>query len=307
MGRAAAAALWLVTLLAFAGDTWWVLGLLTHFRPQYLALSAAGALVLGVAGRRRVAAALGLCALVNAVVLWPYLVPGARSSPEPRSALAKALLVNVQTGNRDHGAVRALIAREAPDVIVLLEVDRTWLAALADLHRSHPFNVTSPRDDNFGIALFSRHPCLRCEVVPLGDAGLPAVIGEFATGERFTVVGVHLVPPVGAGLARLQAEQFRALTERLANVKGPTLLLGDFNATPWSPRLDALLDGTRLRDAARGRWLWRTWPVGMPPLGIPIDHALHSPGVTVVQHRRGPDVGSDHFPVIVGFRPHSRP
>jgi len=34
---------------------------------------------------------------------------------------------------------------------------------------------------------------------------------------------------------------------------------------------------------------------------IPIDHCLHSREVRIVRKQIGPDVGSDHYPVVVDF------
>ena len=69
--------------------------------------------------------------------------------------------------------------------------------------------------------------------------------------------------------------------------------------TPWSPYFRRLLDDGALHDASRGRGPAPTWPVGLGPMRIPIDHCLHSDGVVVTDRRTGPGVGSDHLPLIV--------
>lgn len=82
---------------------------------------------------------------------------------------------------------------------------------------------------------------------------------------------------------------------------GRDLLVGDHGlgngATPGC--FHCVSDG--LTRGMRGR-LGVTWPVGFWPLRIPIDHALHSAGVIVRDVRVGPDVGSDHFPLVVEAR-----
>jgi endonuclease/exonuclease/phosphatase (EEP) superfamily protein YafD len=299
------AGLWLATLLAFAGRLWWALDLFAHFRPQYLALAWAGALLLWLARERRAALLLGACGAVNALVLLPYLLPGALlSAPRPPPSPLRAMSVNVYTPNRDHGAVRRLVVERSPDFLLLMEVDEAWLAGLADLRREYPYGVAEPRDDNFGIALWSRHPCVRCEILHLGEARLPTAAGEFAVGgSRLTLVGTHPLPPVGAEYARQQADQLRALAAYLARVRGPKILMGDLNMTPWSAKFGPLLRAAGLRDSGVGRGTGRTWPVDNPLLGIPIDHFLASPDVRIAGRERGPDVGSDHFPLLVGFHP----
>lgn len=295
------------TVAGFGGRWWWALDILAHFRVQYLALSAAGALALWLARERRAAAVLGACAAANALVLLPYLVPSAASDGDRAGVGAdavKVLSVNVLTPNRDFTAVRRLVQRERPDVVLLMEVDEPWLAGLADLRREYPHGAAAPREDNFGIALLSRHPCPRCRVVTLGAAGLPSVAGEVhVRGRRLTVVGTHPVPPAGARNSRLRDEQLRAVGGHLAGVRGPKVLMGDLNATPWSASFAPLLRRAGVRDTGRGWRTGRTWPTASALLGIPIDHVLASPGLRVVERRRGPHVGSDHFPLLVTLRP----
>ena len=76
------------------------------------------------------------------------------------------------------------------------------------------------------------------------------------------------------------------------------LVLGDCNATPWNHTFVQLLASTGLQLATVGGWR-ATWTTSLPwPLRIPIDHILCSPGIGVAATRLGPDLGSDHLPVI---------
>ena len=81
----------------------------------------------------------------------------------------------------------------------------------------------------------------------------------------------------------------------------PVLVLGDLNASPWSSHFRRFLRDSGLRDSAQGRGVQPTWPAGMPWLWIPIDHCLHSPQLQVVARHVGPNLGSDHYPVVVDF------
>jgi endonuclease/exonuclease/phosphatase (EEP) superfamily protein YafD len=289
----------LTTLFGFAGRLWWPLDLLAHFRVQYLVLSAAGAALLFLLREWRWALGLAACAGINALVLAPYLMPGV---PESRSHSASAMTINVQTSNRNLSAVAGLIRDAQPDFVVVLEVDDAWTDALGVLRHDYPYGVTEARSGNFGIALLSQRPCVRCEIIRLGEAGLPSVLGEFEVeGSQITLVGTHPLPPVGAENARQHEDQLRAIGERLATVPRRKILLGDLNTTPWSARFRALTRRTQLRDSGVGYGLGRTWPVDDPLFGIPIDHALYSPGVVVVQRKRWRDIGSDHFPLQVYF------
>jgi endonuclease/exonuclease/phosphatase (EEP) superfamily protein YafD len=80
------------------------------------------------------------------------------------------------------------------------------------------------------------------------------------------------------------------------------VLLGDLNTTSWSPGFQECLQISRLRDSRRGFGVHPTWPARQAVLRITIDHCLVSDGIVVEDHHVGPDVGSDHLPVLIKCR-----
>jgi len=76
----------------------------------------------------------------------------------------------------------------------------------------------------------------------------------------------------------------------------PAIVVGDLNATPWSNAFSGLGHAGLLR--ATG--LKPTWPaIGLGWMGIPIDHVLVTPHWSVMERQIGPNIGSDHLPVMV--------
>ncbi|MEP7209475.1 MAG: endonuclease/exonuclease/phosphatase family protein [Alphaproteobacteria bacterium] len=83
---------------------------------------------------------------------------------------------------------------------------------------------------------------------------------------------------------------------------------GDFNATPWSS-VPRQLDGSTplvLRTHALFSWPTLSGALGM--VGVraslafaPIDHVYPERGLRLTELRRGPNIGSDHYPVIAYF------
>ena len=116
---------------------------------------------------------------------------------------------------------------------------------------------------------------------------------------KLHILVTHPYPPVSGNTARLRNEQLAALGERVRALNGRTILAGDFNAAPYSPHFRDLLGAASLRDAARGFGLRGTWPAQLPGLRIRIDHVLATESVVAIDHRIGPDVGSDHLSVVV--------
>jgi endonuclease/exonuclease/phosphatase (EEP) superfamily protein YafD len=241
----------------------------------------------------------GLLALTNLAVLSPYLFPQTGSAFAGTRRL-RVVTLNVHTANPRHDLVEAFLRHEDPDVIVLTEVDDRWLTQLAPLTNRWPHSVPAPRDDNFGIALFSRHPLRDARAVYLGEAGVPSIEAEvrFESGS-VVVVGTHPLPPSGAENSGLRDGQLDQVGEHLAGRSGPRILLGDLNTTPWSPVIRRLLTRSGLKDSLRGRGYQPTWPSHFFLFWIPLDHCLVSDEVAVLARHVGPHVGSDHRPVIV--------
>jgi endonuclease/exonuclease/phosphatase (EEP) superfamily protein YafD len=278
----------------------WPLTLAEHFRVQYLAGALVGAgLALALRRPRLVDAAL-IAALVNAIAVVPHLRP--RPAPAAYdAAVVRALVLNVHTSNRRHDSVRALIDDLHPDLIVLVEVNRRWLDALAPSLTAYAGRLEAPQDDNFGVAVYHRRPLLGATATRLGGP-VPSIVARVdadGAGAALTVIATHPLPPARALTDGAQRDQLDAIAALVARTPGPVLVAGDLNATPWSAPFERLVAGTGLRDSRDGFGLGASFPSDLAVVRIPIDHALVSPEVGVLERRVERDVGSDHLPVYV--------
>lgn len=296
----------LATALAAAASLDWVLDLFAHFRVQYLGVQIVLAIVLVLRGSRRLAAVLALAALVNGYFVLPYAVPSAAAAggrPPARAGEADGfavpftlVTVNVAARNDEYERLFATIARERPDVVVVEELTPRWAERFRGLD-GYPYRVARPLSGPFGIAVFSRWPLESAEIVELGAT--PAVTARVdGPGGPFRLIGVHLLPPRSRTWSEARNAQLEAIAARLV-ANEPVVVLGDFNLTPYSPHFRGWLARSGLRDSAAGRGLGFTWPTFMPLLGIPIDHCLVGPGLTVTERRRLPKFGSDHYPLLI--------
>lgn len=301
-----------IAMLGYLGDWHWLLDLCAHFRWQYLLAMLPG-LVVAVLLRRPVAAALLLVAtLLNVWSLTSATGPGARGAdpPSPEAASLpssppdrwKLLMVNIHFDNRDLAPLLALIEAESPDVIGILELSPRAAAALAGLGTSYPVNQLTPRDDPFGIGLWSRLPGAHIEAASVPPLDLPTLRLHWNTAQSGSVWLVHPFPPIGGEATAWRDVQLAYLATQLRG-DGDAILAGDLNTTPWSAAYRRLRLVSGLQDSSAGRWPRPTWfgPNLAQVLAIPIDHVLHGDAWRVLGHRVGPDVGSDHRPVIVEF------
>jgi endonuclease/exonuclease/phosphatase (EEP) superfamily protein YafD len=289
------------TLFGFLGRFSWFLDLFSHFRVQYLiGLAILGALLLVMRRRKTAIMFLGF-ACVNLLLILPLYFGGRNTLPQGGHNTLRAMLLNVNTRLGDSERVKRVIRDADPDILVLEEISSQWMADLAWLTNSHPYCLTQPREDNFGIGLFSKFPLAESVVAYIGSAEVPSILATINTGQtNLRVIATHPLPPVGRGYSRWRNEQLDQLPEHVQSSL-PLILLGDLNISPWSYHFRRLLKRTELRDSSQGYGVQPTWPNYNPLLRIPIDHCLHSMHIVIIDRSIGPDVSSDHYPVIIDF------
>ncbi len=294
------------TVVGFLGRLWWPFELASHFRAQYF-LFLIGTAFLFLLGRKQRAAILAsVFALINLSLIVPLYFGSSSTHAEGRTV--RALLVNVNTSNQAHGRLQKFIRSVEPDFMVLLEVNRVWLNELQRLVGVYPFSRARPRDDNFGIAFLSRIPFKSAEIRGIGKAGVPSVVVQFdVDGQSLTVIGTHPLPPVGRAYSAHRNQQLTELAHLVGSLRGGVMVLGDLNTTSWSPYFRDLIRKTGLRDSRNGFGLQPSWPAGLPHFWVPIDHCLVSSGVVVHNRKTGPDIGSDHYPVVIDFSIEAHP
>jgi endonuclease/exonuclease/phosphatase (EEP) superfamily protein YafD len=280
--------------IAFLPDWHWAMGLLAPFRLQYAALGVFGLTWACWLQQWRWGA-------VHGLGLAPQAVAIALSLPapvQPGELVFRLLAINIHRETTDARALLELVERERPDALLVLELAPALVAALEGLSQTYPHRLIEARDDNFGVGLWLRSAPVAAELIEL-DGQLPAVAArlETAAGE-LRLIGVHAFPPLGAWASTQRRLLHQRLSELVRSEATPVLVAGDFNATPWCVPMRELLAQTGLVDAIGPRPTWRAAAWAWP-LALPLDHALHSPALSVRRAEVGPDVGSDHRPLII--------
>jgi endonuclease/exonuclease/phosphatase (EEP) superfamily protein YafD len=295
----------LFTLAGLLGHYAWYFEICTHFKPQLaLCFLFYACLELAIQRRRHAAASLAFAA-VNALPVLLLFMPGAtlaHAASVPEASRLRILQANILTSNTNVPALFALIARENPDVIVLQEPDERWLRELAPLIPRYPVFATLPRDDNFGAAIYCKTNALTAEIFHLSDPeGAPSSRVRIAVnGKTLTIVGTHTLAPYNDYMWRGRNRFTLELGKTLRKIEGPLVVTGDFNNTPWTSTFRAFLQASGLRDSAQGHGPQPTWPTSTLPLArIPLDHCFHSDSVRILSKRPGPDIGSDHLPLLI--------
>ncbi len=290
----------IATVLGTLGRFSWILDLFSHFRTQYLFGLAIIGFLLMLIKHRKAATFFLIFSGINLAVILPLYFGGPPIAPEETPTL-RAMLLNVNTRLGDADRVKQVIQKFDPDFVILEEINLQWLIDLKWLRVSHPYYESQTREDNFGIGLFSKLPLRDAEIVYIGEAHVPSIVAILDIGpDKLGIMATHPVPPGDAEYSKWRNDQLDRIPKYVLS-NYPMLLFGDLNVTPWSHHFKRLLKRTGLRDSSQGQGVQPTWPNLNPLLRIPIDHCLHSPDILVTKKQIGPDVESDHYPVIIDF------
>lgn len=280
--------------LGLFGGWHWLLDLCSHFRWQYLLASFAVAIWALALRQRRTAIAALLTLLLNAALIgqlaWhPELARAVRAEDFGLSVLT----LNVLAENPDKAAVLRHVRDADADIVVLEEVDPGWLRGLAELETKYPHRLLDPRPGHFGMALYSRIAFQAEEVWSLSRARGPTLAVKLQhQGRALWVVGVHPMSPGGGRYTAMRDAYLAALAQRVAELPEPVLVVGDFNATPWSAGMRIATSANLAFRSLTPPWepTWRA----RSPLAVPIDHALCTAPLLITSRDVGPYVGSDH-------------
>jgi endonuclease/exonuclease/phosphatase (EEP) superfamily protein YafD len=307
----------ILTIFGFLGQVWWVFDLASHFRLQYFMVLVV-LVVFFVKAKKWKSTGVGLFfGVANFILVSPYI--GTTSSvTEADQSKIRILSMNLSHSNSSYKKAKLLIRKTRPSVLVLQELSNSWENRLGGTLAKFPYvakfpvnamydidfmlpNFLIPKEKLF-IGLYSHLPFERIMIDRHDDFPTSHIRGSFKFKEKiFTLFGVHLASPVGKYRTDLRNKHLASLAEEIQKNNQPTVVIGDFNITPWSPYFEEFIQKTRLRDTRKGIGVYPTWLAQFPPLAIPIDHGLTSNGIKVGSFSLGTSFGSDHLPVILDF------
>ena len=274
--------------------------------------------------RRRLWASAGiLAALWNIALAWPSIqanVQAAFADAPPKGKPLKVVSFNLSFDNPAFGQTADFLAKSGADVIGLSEVTpEAKTALLGKLKDIYPHSVDCIGQDRFcELMLLSKKP-LRYSFAGKIGAKLTYVASADVDGQSgpISVAVAHIVLPfvkpdweelkawipaddpaplLAKTPALWQSVQMAVLAGYARSLGRDQILMGDFNSVPWSDVQTAFRAATWVDN--RGP-LVTTWPAQLPaPMRVPIDTVFVGGGLAIRDLRVGPDLGSDHLPLI---------
>ncbi|MFT6864633.1 MAG: endonuclease/exonuclease/phosphatase (EEP) superfamily protein YafD [Akkermansiaceae bacterium] len=304
IASAAALVLLVVSFLGFAGSNFWIFDLFNHFRVQFLVVSLVGvafALVLRSGALVGCYGGVGLCHLGFIAPL--YFAPCDHAGERTASREISVVSYNTWARNDDWESIKPVLGRGEPSLIYLTELHPEIQTRIEELKSE--FHIFQENSD---AILVRRNAKLSPRLITNteGDS-LPGMV--IAMGDEkmeLMFLGIHPAAPLSRDATRRRDKSFAAIASFLEEVDEMVIVVGDFNATPWSRPFRCLQKRTGLVNSQRGGGFQATWP-SYPGsnlnwlLRIPIDHCLHSPEIITLDRSVGVAGKSNHNPIRVNL------
>jgi len=289
----------LTSVAGLFGAHHWTLDLINHFRLYFVVSCSAFAALFWLLSCRRLAGLFGILGLLHALELAPLYLD-TPAAPAVGATPLTILHFNAYSQNPRRSEIVTLVSEQSADLVFLFEVEPEWASLLDQLAPQYTQVVFEPSFDNFGIAALARVPTQSARVRRDNPLELATVELQLEwDGAPLTVHALHVYPPVSAKHAAARDSQLLALAKEASAHPGSIIVVGDFNATPWSWVSNAFEESSGLRNAQRGFGYQATWPTHIPIIELPIDASYHSTDLTVIGRTTGPHIGSDHLPVVL--------
>ncbi len=244
--------------------------------------------------------------VVNGIELASWYLPNKRMTLE-RTHILRVMTFNINVGNSEVDRLANSIISTNPDVVLTVEIDQKMKKNIeARVKYLFPHSFQSPGG---GLAVFSK--------LPLEDSSGQKFPGSNDTNlvthiryqnRQIQIIGTHPLVPVKLDRFTRRNQQLSALSSYLQYEDRPTILMGDFNLTPWSPYYQQFINKAFLHNTRSGFGILPTWirpstTVNLPQLllpfiNIPIDHIFVSKMFKVANTYTGDNANSDHAPII---------
>lgn len=300
--------IFVATVFGFFSKYWFIFDICSHFRLQYLIF---GVFVLfiyyifKIQDKKLFVAILLIislnffeftyCSLLNPPKISKSHI---KQENSPSKQNIKIGLINLLTSNKHFQEVRDELTRINADILVVQEIDFVWSDELSEVKKIYPYNYEICRDDNFGIAIYSKIPVKNYSNLKVGIFDeLPVLTILFeVNGKTIELIAVHTTPPAFSEYYKNTKKMLQDIGEYVNKSHNPCIVVGDINSSRFSYNYKNFIKISKLRDS--GNILKLTWPSYWISLArIPLDHIFVDRGFEIKNFEVGNYVGSDHFPV----------
>ncbi len=227
----------------------------------------------------------------------------AKCTPESEGESICMLVCNVYTPNRNSEALISLVELHDPDLVLTLESDLWWEKQLAPIEKHLSHTVKVPLDNLYGMHLYSRLPLEDVQVLYIVKEDIPSIHAKVLTpdGQKINIHCLHPEPPSPSEseTSTDRDAELLIVAKNVKSLKGPVMVFGDLNDVAWSRTTRLFQKISGLLDPRIGRGFYNTFHAKYPLLRWPLDHIFFSGHFLLKDLRVLPNMGSDHFPVLI--------
>lgn len=236
-------------------------------------------------------------------LIWKKQVKQVRKSQLDERKQISLIVSNVLTPNQKYDLLIAEIEKHQPDLVLTLETDQQWQNQLSVIEQDYPYRVPVPLDNLYGMHLYSKLKLADTEVKFILSDEIPSIhtTVTLRSGQQVQLYCLHPKPPspTEAKDSTLRDAELLIVGDQIKDLDESCIVMGDLNDVAWSrtTRLFQRISG--LLDPRVGRHYVNTFHADYPLLRWSLDHVFHSTDFALVNMKRLPHIGSDHFPVYV--------
>ncbi|MGH3509178.1 MAG: endonuclease/exonuclease/phosphatase family protein [Nocardioidaceae bacterium] len=206
---------------------------------------------------------------------------------------------NLRLGEADPAQVLSVAIKHNVDVLVLEEVTTQVIAGMdaAGLHQAFPYSIGTPGYGRVGLMVFSAHRLGEGDRLSTFTQGYQVPV--HVDGRTVTLIAVHPIAPTTS--VRDWASDQATIQAAAADQKGPTMVVGDFNASLDLKPLRGLTAEGYQDAATQAKSGWQpTWPstgfhrMGFIPSLFALDHIFLRGGLQATHTESVTIDGTDH-------------
>ncbi|QWV05145.1 endonuclease/exonuclease/phosphatase family protein [Pseudoalteromonas shioyasakiensis] len=252
------------------------------------------------------------CAVASIIVLilqvgwiYPYTKLANKevaSSNKSDKHSIRIMSANVLMSNTEYDKLIGLVKTHQPDFLITLESDQTWQNKLSSLEQEYPYRVYCPKDNRYGMHLYSKFKIKQQQVCELIESDIPSIHILFEDADGVEVQGhfIHPAPPspTEEDSSRPRDTELIILAKALKNRLRPCIVAGDLNDVAWSRSTRLFMRISGLLDPRKGRGFFNTFHASYFFMRWPLDHLFHSNEFSVKRIERLEKYGSDHFALL---------
>ncbi|MCF0041836.1 endonuclease/exonuclease/phosphatase family protein [Dyadobacter fanqingshengii] len=213
---------------------------------------------------------------------------------------------NVFQDNKNTAGCLAILEKNSPDLILLLETNQFWNEGTKKLGETYPYQVLVPLENTYGMLLYSKLELIDSEVRYLIDEEIPSIKTQvkLASGKLIQLYCVHPTPPVpGENMYSTERDaELLLVAKEVKDNNMPTIVVGDLNDVAWSYTTNLFAKISGLLDPRKGRGFFNTFHANYPFLRFPLDHVFCSTDFKLLSLKRLENFNSDHFPILIALQ-----